>query len=133
MARVIPLRSQWTYLYASIPIFQKDWKKAIQEQKMALEFERGFAPRVHGVDTYQLKLSAEFRILWAHLLLNDFDAHQVVGRRTGDDAGLDLETFTQQLHPAPCRDRVVGRQHHAGQRAADIGAFQNGIDAIGAE
>ena len=24
-----PLRSQWTYLYASIPIFKKDWKKAI--------------------------------------------------------------------------------------------------------
>src|ERR1035437_4235637 len=45
-----PLRSQWTYLYASIPIFQKDWKKAIQEQKMALEFPRGLGPRGQGGD-----------------------------------------------------------------------------------
>jgi TolA-binding protein len=73
-----PLRSQWSYLYASVPIFQKDWKKAIQEQKMALEFERGLAPRLHGVDTYQLRLSAEFRILWAHLLLNDFNGTTIL-------------------------------------------------------
>ena len=45
-----PLRSQWTYLYAAIPIFKKDWKKAIQEQKAALESERGLAPQLHGVD-----------------------------------------------------------------------------------
>jgi len=73
-----PLRSHWSYLYASVPIFQKDWKKAIQEQKMALEFERGLAPRAHGVDAYQLRLSAEFRILWAHLLLNDFNGTKVL-------------------------------------------------------
>jgi len=73
-----PLRSQWSYLYASVPIFQKDWKKAIQEQKMALEFERGLAPRLHGVDVYQLRLSAEFRILWAHLLLNDFSGTTIL-------------------------------------------------------
>ncbi len=73
-----PLRSEWSYLYASVPIFQKDWKKAIQEQKMALEFERGLAPRAHGVDAYQLRLSAEFRILWAHLLLNDFNGTKVL-------------------------------------------------------
>lgn len=72
------LRSQWTYLFASIPIFQKDWKKAIQEQKMALEMERGLAPRMHGVDTYQLRLSAEFRILWAHLLLNDYSGTKIL-------------------------------------------------------
>lgn len=72
------LRSQWTYLYASVPIFKKDWKKAIQEQKMALEVERGLAPRVHGVDTYQLRLSAEFRILWAHLLLNNFNGTKIL-------------------------------------------------------
>lgn len=75
------LRSQWTYLYASVPIFKKDWKKAIQEQKMALEVERGLAPRVHGVDTYQLRLSAEFRILWAHLLLNDFSGTKILADR----------------------------------------------------
>ena len=73
-----PLRSQWTYLYASIPIFEKDWKKAIQEQKMALEFERGLAPRIHGVDEHQLRLSAEFRILWAHLLLNNFNGSKIL-------------------------------------------------------
>lgn len=67
-----PLRAQWSYLYASVPIFQKDWKQAIKEQKGALEVERGLAPRAHGVDTYQLKLSAEFRILWAYLLLNNY-------------------------------------------------------------
>jgi TolA-binding protein len=67
-----PLRSQWTYLYAAIPIFKKDWKKAIQEQKVALENERGLAPQLHGVDAEQLKQTAEFRILWAHLLLNNF-------------------------------------------------------------
>jgi len=73
-----PLRSQWTYLYASIPIFQKDWKKAIQEQKLALEFQRGLAPRIHGVDENQLRLSAEFRILWAHLLLNNFNGAKIL-------------------------------------------------------
>jgi TolA-binding protein len=73
-----PLRTQWTYLYASIPIFKKDWKKAIQEQKMALEFERGLAPRIHGVDEHQLRLSAEFRILWAHLLLNNFNGSKIL-------------------------------------------------------
>jgi TolA-binding protein len=73
-----PLRSQWTYLYASIPIFEKDWKKAIQEQKMALEFHRGLAPRAHGVDENQLRLSAEFRILWAHLLLNNFNGAKIL-------------------------------------------------------
>jgi len=31
-----------TYLYASIPIFKKDWKKAIQEQKMALDLSVGW-------------------------------------------------------------------------------------------
>jgi len=67
-----PLRSQWSYLYASVPIFQKDWKQAIKEQKGALEVERGLAPRAHGVDLYQLRLSAEFRILWAYLLLNNY-------------------------------------------------------------
>jgi TolA-binding protein len=66
------LRGQWTYLYASVPIFKRDWKKAIQEQKLALEEERGLAPRLHGLDAAQLKQSMEFRILWAHLLLNDF-------------------------------------------------------------
>ncbi len=73
-----PLRTQWTYLYASIPIFKKDWKKAIQEQKMALEFERGLAPRIHGADEHQLRLSAEFRILWAHLLLNNFNGSKIL-------------------------------------------------------
>src|SRR5258706_279355 len=73
-----PLRSQWTYIYASIPIFEKDWKKAIQEQKMALEFERGLAPRIHGADEHQLRLSAEFRILWAHLLLNNFNGSKIL-------------------------------------------------------
>jgi len=72
------LRSQWTYLYASIPIFKKDWKKAIQEQKMTLEFQRGLAPRAHGVDEHQLRLSAEFRILWAHLLLNNFNGSKIL-------------------------------------------------------
>jgi len=76
-----PLRSQWTYLYASVPIFKKDWKKAIQEQKMALEFERGLAPRLHGADAYQLRLSAEFRILWAHLLLNDFNGTRILAEK----------------------------------------------------
>ncbi len=73
-----PLRMQWTYIYASIPIFKKDWKKAIQEQKMALEFSRGLAPRIHGADEYQLRLSAEFRILWAHLLLNNFNGAKIL-------------------------------------------------------
>ncbi len=68
-----PLRTQWTYMYASIPIFKKDWKKAIQEQKSAMELTRGLAPRIHGADEKQLRLSAEFRILWAHLLLNNFN------------------------------------------------------------
>jgi TolA-binding protein len=69
-----PLRSQWSYLYASIPIFQRDWKQAIKEQKATLEVERGLAPRAHGVDLYQLRLSAEFRILWAYLLLNNYSS-----------------------------------------------------------
>jgi TolA-binding protein len=72
------LRTQWTYLYASIPIFKKDWKKAIQEQRMALEFSRGLAPRIHGADEKQLRLSAEFRILWAHLLLNNFNGSKIL-------------------------------------------------------
>jgi TolA-binding protein len=76
-----PLRSQWTYLYASIPIFQRDWKKAIKEQKMSLEFERGLAPRVHGVDTQQLRRSTEFRILWAHLLLNNFNGAKLLAEK----------------------------------------------------
>jgi TolA-binding protein len=67
-----PLRSQWTYLYAAIPIFKKDWRKAITEQKSALENERGLAPQLHGIDAEQLRQTAEFRILWAHLLLNDY-------------------------------------------------------------
>ena len=73
-----PLRTQWTYLYASIPIFNKDWKKAIQEQKMALEFQRGMAPQLHGVDVTQLRQSMEFRILWAHLLLNDYSGARIL-------------------------------------------------------
>ncbi len=72
------LRTQWTYIYASIPIFKKDWKKAIQEQRMALEFSRGLAPRMHGADEHQLRLSAEFRILWAHLLLNNFNGANIL-------------------------------------------------------
>ena len=72
------LRSQWTYIYASIPIFEKDWKKAIQEQKMALEFQRGLAPKMHGVDENQLRISMEFRILWAHLLLNNFNGSKIL-------------------------------------------------------
>ena len=36
--------------------------------------ERGLAPRAHGVDLYQLRLSAEFRILWAYLLLNNYSS-----------------------------------------------------------
>lgn len=72
------LRSQWTYLYASIPVFKKDWKKAIQEQKMALEFDRGLAPRLYGADEKQLRLSADFRILWAHLLLNNYNGVRIL-------------------------------------------------------
>jgi TolA-binding protein len=70
-----PLRSQWTYLYAAIPIFKKDWKEAIRKQRgvVALEAERGLAPQLHGVDAAQLRQTAEFRVLWAHLLLNDFN------------------------------------------------------------
>lgn len=73
-----PLRSQWTYLYASIPIFKKDWKSAIKEQKMALEFERGLAPRIHGADAYLLRQSADFRVLWAHLLLNNYNGSKIL-------------------------------------------------------
>ncbi len=73
------LRTQWTYLYASIPIFKKDWKKAIQEQKMALEFDRGLAPRLYGADANQLRQSADFRILWAHLLLNNYNGVRILG------------------------------------------------------
>jgi len=72
------LRTQWTYLYASIPIFKKDWKKAIQEQKMALEFDRGLAPRLYGADEKQLRQSADFRILWAHLLLNNYNGVRIL-------------------------------------------------------
>lgn len=72
------LRTQWTYLYASIPVFKKDWKKAIQEQKMALEFDRGLAPRLYGADAQQLRQSADFRILWAHLLLNNYSGVRIL-------------------------------------------------------
>ena len=36
---------------------------------------------------------------------------------SGHHARLDAEALAQQLHAAPGRDRVVGRKHHAGERA----------------
>ena len=55
-----------------------------------------------------------------HLLLDDLDADRIVGRGTGDHAGLDREPLAQQAHATPGRHRIVGRKHDARERPPDV-------------
>ena len=67
------------------------------------------------------------------LLLDDLHADGVVGGRARDRGGLDAVSARAGVHAAPGRDRVVGRQHHAGERLAHVFLLEDRVDAVGAE
>ena len=67
----------------------------------------------------------------AHGLLDDPRPRQVVRGRAGHRHRLDAEPVAEHLHPAPGRHRIVGGQHHRGERGADLRVLQDGRHTVG--
>ena len=69
----------------------------------------------------------------SELLLDDPRAHQVVGGRPGHRHRLDAVALAQHAHAAPGRHRIVGGEHHGGERGAELLVGEDRVDAVGAE
>ncbi len=72
-----PLRTDWMYLLATIPVYQRDWNRTIHDEGR-YSSSRGGAPAPRSIPTEQLAPEAEFRTIWAYTALGSY--HEVVKR-----------------------------------------------------
>lgn len=70
------LRTDWMYLLATIPVYQRDWNRTIREEGRFASGSHGVAPAPRSIPSEQLVPEAQFRVIWAYMALGSY--HEVV-------------------------------------------------------
>jgi len=71
-----PLRTDWLYLIATIPVYERDWNRTIREEGRFAATGHGVAPAPRSIPSEQLVPEAQFRVIWAYMALGSY--HEVV-------------------------------------------------------
>jgi TolA-binding protein len=66
-----PLRTDWMYLLATIPVYQRDWSRTIREEGKYTS-SKGGAPAPYSIPADQLIPESEFRVIWAYMALGSY-------------------------------------------------------------
>ena len=67
-----PLRTDWTYLLATIPVYQRDWTRTLKDEGRYTSTGHGVAPGPRSIPPEQLAPEAQFRTLWALMALGNY-------------------------------------------------------------
>lgn len=67
-----PLRTDWMYLLATIPVYQRDWNRTIRDEGRYTSSGGRVAPAPHSIPAEQLVPEAEFRVIWAYMALGNY-------------------------------------------------------------
>jgi len=71
-----PLRTDWLYLIATIPIYERDWNQTIRDEGRFASTGHGVAPAPRSIPSDQLVPEAQFRVIWAYMALGSY--HEVI-------------------------------------------------------
>ena len=71
-----PLRTDWLYLIATIPVYERDWNRTIREEGRFAATGHGVAPAPRSIPSEQLVPEAQFRVIWAYMALGSY--HEVI-------------------------------------------------------
>jgi TolA-binding protein len=71
-----PLRTDWMYLLATIPVYERDWNRTIKDEGKFSSSGHGVAPAPRSIPQEQLAPEAQFRVIWAYMALGDY--HEVI-------------------------------------------------------
>ena len=66
-----PLRTDWLYLVATIPVYERDWNRTIREADKYTSSSRG-AAAPKSIPPEQLVPEAQFRVIWAYMALGNY-------------------------------------------------------------
>jgi len=69
------LRTDWMYLLATIPVYERDWNRTIRDEGRYTS-TKGVAPAPRSIPADQLAPEAEFRVIWAYMALGSY--HDVI-------------------------------------------------------
>jgi TolA-binding protein len=67
------LRTDWTYLLATIPVYQRDWTRTLKDEGRYNSTGHGVAPGPRSIPPEQLAPEAQFRTLWALMALGNYN------------------------------------------------------------
>jgi tetratricopeptide (TPR) repeat protein len=67
-----PLVTDWVYLLATIPVYQRDWNRTIHEDNRYTSGGSGVAPAPRSIPKEQLIPESEFRVIWAYMALGNY-------------------------------------------------------------
>lgn len=70
---VHPLRTDWLYLVATIPVYQRDWNRTIKEEGRFAASGKSVAPAPRAIPPEQLAPEAQFRVIWANMALGHYN------------------------------------------------------------
>lgn len=73
-----PLRTDWMYLLATIPVYERDWTRTIREEGKHTGGGKGGLIAPQSIPPEQLVPEAEFRVIWAYMALGNY--HEVIQR-----------------------------------------------------
>jgi TolA-binding protein len=68
-----PLRTDWMYLLATIPVYERDWNRTIRDEGKFVSGGRGVAPAPKSIPADQLAPEAQFRVIWAYMALGNYN------------------------------------------------------------
>ena len=68
-----PLRRDWMYLIATIPVYERDWNRTIREEGKFANTGHGVAPAPRSIPQEQLAPEAQFRVIWAYMALGSYN------------------------------------------------------------
>src|ERR1019366_8812087 len=71
-----PLKTDWLYLIATIPVYERDWNRTIREEGRFAATGHGVAPAPRSIPQEQLAPEAQFRVIWAYMALGSY--HEVL-------------------------------------------------------
>ncbi len=71
-----PLRTDWLYLIATIPVYERDWNRTIRDEGRFASGGKGVAPAPRSIPQEQLAPEAQFRVIWAYMALGSY--HEVI-------------------------------------------------------
>jgi tetratricopeptide (TPR) repeat protein len=74
-----PLRTNWMYLLATIPVYERDWTRTIRDEGQFTSGGKGAVVAPLSIPPDQLVPEAEFRVIWAYMALGNY---REVVRRT---------------------------------------------------